>query len=78
MAESAHSALIKLAVEMVRGTNMPSEFWDDWKWYSTTPITERRKVLKAAERANNQCRDWAVRLRMIADRLSEQHGESHD
>jgi hypothetical protein len=72
VADRNYAELINLAAEMARSTNMPSEFWEDWKWYATTPIAERRKVLKAAEKANDQCRDWAVRLRTIADRISKQ------
>ena len=63
--------MIFLAAEIVRCTNMPSEHRDDWKWYATTPMAERRKVLKAAERANDQCREWAIRLRGISDKLGD-------
>ena len=74
MADRNHAELINLAAEMVRGTDMPSEHWDDHPWQKTTGINERRRVLKEAEKANDRCKDWATRLKAIADRISQQHG----
>lgn len=73
MANREYAELINLAAEMAQGRGMVSEHWDDHKWYRSTPMAERRNVIEAAMKANEQCRDWAVRLRAIANRLSEQH-----
>lgn len=72
MTDRNYAELINLAAEMARGTDMPSEHWDDHKWLRSTPITERRRVLKQAEKANDRCRDWAYRLKAVADRISQQ------
>jgi hypothetical protein len=68
-----HAELINLAAQMVRGTGMPSSHADDWRWYASTCQSQKGVILEVAERANDQCKAWAVRLRAIADRLSEQH-----
>ena len=47
--------LIILAAEMATCKNMVSSNIDDW--------ISRRTVLEHAEKAENQCKDWAVRLR---------------
>lgn len=75
-ADRNYAELINLAHEMALGTDMPSEHWGDHQWLRSTPITERRRILKEAEKANDRCRDWAARLKAIADRLSKQHSES--
>lgn len=71
MTDRNYIDLIDLAHEMACSSGMPSEHWDDHKWLRSTPITERRRILKEAQKANDRCRDWAVRLRTIADRLSK-------
>jgi hypothetical protein len=62
--------LIQLAAEMVRCSGMPSEFNEDHKWYVSTPMAERRRILEQASQANEQCRIWALELRKVADALS--------
>ena len=69
--QSIRGALIKLASEMVRGTGMPSPFFEDHKWLKTTPRAERWRVIREAERADNQCKEWAMRLRDVYSKLSE-------
>ncbi len=71
MANRDYAELINLAAEMVRGTDMPSQYLGDHKWQKTTGINERRRILKEAVKANDRCRDWAVRLRAIANRLGK-------
>lgn len=61
--------LISLAAEMVMAKNMPSQHYDDWDWPQGMQITSWRKVFDAAYSAENQCKDWAVRLREIADSI---------
>jgi FtsZ-binding cell division protein ZapB len=54
---------------------MPSEHWDDHPWQKTTGINERRRILKQAEKANEQCRGWAIRLRALSGKLGDiSHG----
>lgn len=76
MVDRNYADLIDLTAEMAHGSGMPSEHWDDHPWQKTTGINERRRVLREAAKANDQCRDWAVRLRAIADRLSKQHNSA--
>lgn len=64
-----HSDLIKLAASILHAPNMPLTA-EDRKWYATTPIAERRAVCKEAEAAHEQCRQWAIQIKAIADRLS--------
>ena len=66
-----HSDLIKLAAEILRTPNMPLTF-EYRTWYASTPIAERRAVCKEAEAAHEQCRQWAIKIKAIADRLSPQ------
>jgi len=61
--------LMKLAAEMVMRQNMPSRYYDDWNWPKGMQITSWRKVSDAADKADEQARDWAVRLRKIIDTL---------
>ena len=63
------SELIKLASEMAQSQNMPSGYYEDWKWPKGMQITSWRKVADAAFKAEDQCKDWAVRLRKIADSI---------
>jgi len=66
-----YAALMRLSSEMARGVGMPSEHDEDHPWCKTTPEKERERVLAEAARANDQCRDWAIRLRVQIDKLSE-------
>lgn len=71
MTRRDYSELINLASEMVRGVGMVSEHYDDHKWCLTTPLRERRRIIKEAQKANDQARDWAMRVKAVADRLSQ-------
>lgn len=59
--------LIKLAAEMAMRSNMPSPFFDDWNFSKNITKKDARNVLNKAKKADEQCRDWAVRLRAIID-----------
>lgn len=78
MSKRDYAELINLAAEMVCGTDIPSPYADDWRWYASTCQSQKGVVLKVAERANERCKQWAIRLRAIADRLSEQHSDYQD
>jgi hypothetical protein len=65
---SAHSDLIKLAAAILRAPNMPLSI-EDRKWYRTTPIAERREIIREADAAHEQCRLWAIQIKEIADKL---------
>lgn len=61
------SALLKLAAEMVRCNGMPSPYIEDWNLAKTTPLRTMRQIRDAADKAEKQCKRWAVRLRAIID-----------
>lgn len=67
---NAHSELIRLAAEMARAEGMPSPYLEDHAFYVSTPMAERRRLIAVAQKAENQCRDWAMRLRAVADALA--------
>lgn len=66
---NAKEQLIRLADEIVSGSKMPSEFYDDWKFCKGTPQLDRGKAIISAKLARQQCRGWAIELRKIADSL---------
>jgi hypothetical protein len=68
---SEYADLIKLAAEMVRGEGMPTCF--DGEFYASTPLCERRRIMKAMADVEERCKVWGIRLRNIADRLAQQH-----
>ena len=72
----AYSRLIKLAAEIAQAKGMISPYWDDHKWYASTPLAERRRLIKLAENADSQCKDWAIRLRDAADAIRTPNPET--
>lgn len=66
----AQSELLKIAAEMVRGEGLPSPYAEDHNWYRTTPVAERIAVERQYEKASNRCKEWAMRLKKVADSLS--------
>mgnify|MGYP006899566538 CR=1 FL=1 len=69
MKQEQRKALIKLAAEMALCNQMPSRYYADWDWPKGMQVTSWRKVFDAAQKAENQCKNWAVELRRIADNL---------
>lgn len=65
-----YAELINLAAEMAQERNMPSSHYEDHGFYSSTPKAERKRLIAIAEKAGNQSKDWAMRVRAVADRLS--------
>lgn len=65
-----HRELIHLAAEMARGIGLPSEFQEDHAFCKSTPLKERRRILKQAELARETAKVWAVRVRAAADLLA--------
>lgn len=61
--------LIKLAAEMVLGSNMPSRYYEDWDWPKGMQITSWREVYSASVKSQEQCRLWGIELRKIVDEL---------
>lgn len=66
----AYSALIKLAHEMVMGEALPSPFYEDHKFYVSTPMAERRQMVKQFEKVNDLAKDWAMRIKAAADAMN--------
>lgn len=77
MADRNYAELINLAAEMARCISMPSPFVDDEFFCRSTPLADRRRYREMATLAEWQAKEWAVRVRAIADRLSKQHGAGH-
>jgi hypothetical protein len=71
MSVDAKAELIKIAAEMARGKNMPSEFVEDWEFTKTTPDSAKRMVIKCAGEAHDQTRIWAIKLINIANALTD-------
>ena len=67
LGDDGRTELLKLAGEMVAGVGMPSTFLEDWKLPKTTPRRACRQIRDAADKADEQCKRWAVRLRGIID-----------
>lgn len=61
--------LIKIAAQLAKRQNMPSEFFDDWDFPKSMSLKSWDKIESAACSANDQCRQWAVMIREIADSL---------
>lgn len=73
-----YAELINLAAEMARGLNMPLCSYEDNGFYASTPKAERKRLTALAERADRQSKDWAVRVRAVADRLSRSAGATQE
>lgn len=65
----AYSQLIKLAAQMARGDGLMSSFYEDHKWYKSTPMAERRRIVREAETVDSMCKDWAMGVKAAADAL---------
>jgi hypothetical protein len=65
----AYSQLIRLAAQMARGEGLMSSFYEDHKWYKSTPMAERRRIVREAETVDSMCKDWAMGVREAADVL---------
>lgn len=65
-----HRELIHLAAEMARGVGLPSESPEDRGFCKSTPLKERRRVMKEAELARETAKIWAIRVRAAADLLA--------
>lgn len=70
----AHSKLIKLAAELVRGDFIPSDFIDDLTFCKTTCGTERRRVAERHAKSRKFAKVMAIELRKVADQLSPPTG----
>ena len=65
----AHGELIKIAAELALCTHMPSEYYSDHKWYLSTPMAERRRIVAENVKACDYSRELAMRLRAAADKI---------
>ena len=69
----ATSKILKLAAQMALQTNMPLDYYNDWKWPKGMQDVSWRKVYDTSTKARKQCLSWAVALRKIADDLGEEN-----
>jgi hypothetical protein len=65
-----YNDLITMASELARGEGVPD--WSDHVFFRSTPVGERREIMKALRNADDAMRQYAIRLRDIADKLSAQ------
>lgn len=66
--QEIHSALIKLASDLVYGKLLPDIDTD--KWYASTPLAERRQITKAMVDAHEQHKVLALKVRDLADAVA--------
>ena len=67
----SRTELIRLAAKLARGELLPSI--DVEHWYRSTPIAERRSIIKAMDDAHEAHKELAMQVKKLADRagLSE-------
>lgn len=59
------SELTKLSAQMALCNNMPSRYYEDWDWPKGMQVTSWRKVFDSAQKAENQCKEWSLKLSQI-------------
>ena len=65
------AGLMGLAAEMATCKSMPSEYLEDWDLPISTPVKTLLEIERSSLKANIQCKDWAIALRRVIDRLQE-------
>lgn len=73
MSKNLRSQLITVAAGLARGTYLPGI--DTETWYATTPIAERRRIIKAMEDAEESHKLLAILLKRLADSASGDHSD---
>ena len=58
----AYAVITKIAHQMVTGFGLPSPYADDHTWCKTTPLAEKRRVIRSYEATDTQAKDWAMRV----------------
>lgn len=66
------SELIRIAAALAKGEYVPHEFDSD-NFYVSTPRAERRRIIAACEKIEEDCKVLAIKLRDLADRLNAEH-----
>jgi len=74
VSENLRSQLTTIAAGLARGTYLPGIDTDTW--YSTTPIAERRRIVKAMEEAEEAHKLLAILLKRLADNSISPHMEN--
>ena len=67
MIHSTRTTLIQIAAQLAQGKGMVSPYWDDHEWCKSTPMRERRRIIKLAQAADSQCKDLAMRIKYALD-----------
>ena len=65
---SIHVDLIRMAAQLARGEGVPD--WSEHTFYRSTPVGERRDMMKALRDADEALRSYGSRLKAIADKVS--------
>jgi hypothetical protein len=71
VSENLRSQLITIAAGLARGTYLPGINTEDW--YASTPVAERRRIIKALEEAEESHKLLAILLRRLADSAPDTH-----
>ena len=58
--------LLKLSSQMVRGDNMPLEYWEDWDWPKGIQASSWQKVEESSIKARTQAKEWGIAIGQIA------------
>lgn len=61
--------LARLATEMARGQDMPSEFIEDYGLDKHSSKKAKNAVLSSAAAAHRQCEGWALEMLELLDEL---------
>lgn len=69
---AVRSELIRIAAALAKGEYVPHEFDSD-NFYVSTPRAERRRIIAACEKIEEDCKVLAIKLRDLADRLNAEH-----
>ena len=61
--------LFRIAAELATGKSMPSTEREDWNFPKYISSKQKCRIIGASYLANFQCKEWAIRIRKIADTL---------
>lgn len=72
--EAAHSILIKIAAQMVRGDGLPSEHIEDWPVAGSTSRKLKRAIVTRVGESRTQAIRWSGEMMKVVKMLSEISG----
>lgn len=69
---STCSSLVKIAARLLRSCNAPSEL-DQIDWYKTTPLKERRRMIRMFREIDEEKRQFACEINRLRKDLEKQN-----